>query len=269
MSSSHIKYFKKKSDLVTIQGKVVTIYELKIDQDVTIINEWARHLREEYCSDDDLEFLVPDTGLTYQEFLAQIKFPDPTIGIGAATMSGDFAEILVSDYIEFIQGYYTTSTRYRNKINRNSSPMGSDVLGYKCKNADSPSSSDELHVLEVKAQAREAKPEAKLQKAVNDSVKANDKLRLAESLNAEVQRLRGYNMLEEAKLVKRFQNKTDRPYNLVFSAVAVHSSRSYSEDLVRQVDVSKNVNQNLKLLVIYSDKLLEFIKELYERASRC
>ncbi|MFC4652735.1 Hachiman antiphage defense system protein HamA [Lactococcus nasutitermitis] len=269
MSNSHLKYFQKKSDLVTNQGKIVTIYELKIDHDISIINEWARHLREEYCSDEELDFLVPDMGLTNQEFLTQIKFPDPDIGLGAATMSGDFAEILVSDYIEFIQGYYTTRTRYRNKINRNSSPMGSDVLGYKCKNVNSHSSNDELQVLEVKAQASETKPEAKLQKAVNDSIKSNDELRLAESLNAEVQRLWGYNRLKEAELVKRFQNKTDRPYKLVFSAVAVHSNRSYSEDLVKQVDVTKNINQNLNLLVIYSDQLLKFIKELYERASQC
>ena len=199
MSNSHLKYFQKKSNLVTNQGKIVTVYELKIDHDVTIINEWARHLREHYCSDEELNFLAFSTGHTNQEFLAQIVFPDPNNRLGPATMSGDFAEILVYDYIEFIQGYYTARTRYSNKINPNSSPMGTDVLGYKCQDANSPSEDDELKILEVKAQASETKPQLKLQKAVNDSSK--DSLRLAESLNAEVRHLARCNRIEEARII--------------------------------------------------------------------
>lgn len=194
-----MKYFKKQSDIVTDQGKTVTIYKLAVDEDEKILDEWAKHLREHYCSDDDLDFLVPSTGFTNQQFLSQIKFPDPVNTPGPSVMSGDFAEILVHDYIEFIQYCYTTRTRYENKINRNSSPMGSDVLGYKCQSANSPSAKDELHILEVKAQSSESKPVSKLQNAVKDSGK--DVVRLAESLNAEVQRLRNKRKIEEVRIV--------------------------------------------------------------------
>lgn len=267
MLSSHMKYFKEQEMMVTNQGQKVRVYKLEIDEDEHVLKEWANHLRKHYCSDDELEFLAPSTGRSNQEYLSQIKFPDPTIGIGAATMSGDFAEILVHDYIEFIEDYYTTRTRYDRKVNRNSSTMGSDVLGYKCQDINNPSKDDELEVLEVKAQSSETKPTNKLQLAVEHSVK--DELRLAESLNAEAQRLYHNQRLDEVRKVQRFQNKTDRPYKLLFSAVAVHSSKSFDENLIRLVDISNHPDQNLNLLVIYSDHLMAFIKGMYERASKC
>lgn len=267
MSSSHMKYFQKQSDIITNSGQKITVYELNVEDDVDTLKEWAKHLREHYCLDDEIDFLRSGTELSRENYLSQIIFPDPKKGMGAAVMSGDFAEILVHDYIEFIEQYYTTRTRYSRKVNRNSSTMGSDVLGYKCSNATKPNKNDELKVLEVKAQSSENKPENKLQTAVDHSVK--DMARLAESLNAEVQRLVDRNKYDEAKIIQRFQWKTDRPYKLSFSAVAVHSKKSFSEDLLKEVDISNHPDSNINLLVICSEKLMEFIKEMYVRASKC
>lgn len=267
MSLSHMKYFQKQSDIITNSGQKVTVYELNVENNIDTLEEWAKHLREHYCLDDEIDFLRSGTGLSREDYLSKIKFPDPKIGIGAAVMSGDFAEILVHDYIEFIEQYYTTRTRYSRKVNRNSSTMGSDVLGYKCSNLTKPNQNDELKVLEVKAQSSETQPTNKLQIAVNDSGK--DLARLAESLNAEVQRLLDRNKYNDAKIIQRFQNKTDRPYKLSFSAVAVHSKTSFSEDLLKEVDISNHPDSNINLLVICSEKLMEFIKKMYERASKC
>lgn len=267
MSSSHMKYFHKHSDITTNTGQKITVYELNIEKNIDTLAEWAKHLREHYCLDDEIDFLRLGTGLSREDYLSQIIFPDPKNGLGAAVMSGDFSEILVHDYIEFFEQYYTTRTRYSRKVNRNSSTMGSDVLGYKCSNATMPNKNDELKVLEVKAQSSEAKSKNKLQIAVNDSVK--DVARLAESLNAEVQRLVDRNRYDDAKIVRRFQNKIDRPYKLNFSAVAVHSTTSFSEDLLKEVDISNHPDYNINLLVIRSEKLMEFVKEMYVRASKC
>lgn len=59
-----------------------------------------------------------------------------------------FCEILVADYIEYIQSYYVPRIRYRSKFNRNTSPQGSDVLGFKL--GTTPSPRDEAIIFEVK-----------------------------------------------------------------------------------------------------------------------
>ncbi|MGM0293911.1 Hachiman antiphage defense system protein HamA [Enterococcus mundtii] len=264
---SHMRYFKKQADLKTENGQNVNVYNLDIQDEEDILNSWAKHLREHYCLDSEIDFFRSGTGLSRKDYLNKVKFPDSTASLGSAVMSGDFAEILVHDYIEFFELYYTTRTRYRNKVNRNSSTMGSDVLGYKCSNVDSPSPKDELIVLEVKAQSSETNPKPMLQTAVNDSAK--DEIRLAESLNAEVQRLVYGNRHAEAKVIQRFQNRTDRPYQIKFSAVAVHSTYSYDEDLIKQVDLDGHPDDNINLLVIHSERLMEFVKEMYVRASEC
>ena len=264
---SHMKYFKKQTNIATNNGQIVTVYKLDIENEEPILNAWAKHLRNHYCLDSEIDFLRSGPGLSREEFLANIKFPNPRIGIGSAVMSGDFAEILIHDYIEFIEEYYTTRTRYREKVNRNSSTMGSDVLGYKCSDVNNPNVKDQLIVLEVKAQSRNSSPEPKLQTAVDHSAK--DEIRLAESLNAEVQRLISRNKYPEALIIQRFQNKTDKPYQLNFSAVAVHSTKSYDENLIKKVGTGAHPDQNVNMLVIYSDDLMDFIKKMYVRASRC
>lgn len=263
----YMKYFKKQADIKTNNGQTVIVYKLDVEDEEDTLNAWAKHLREHYCLDSEIDFFRSETGLSREEYLNDIKFPDPTTGQGAAVMSGDFAEILVHDYIEFTESYYITRTRYRDKVNRNSSTMGSDVLGYKCANVSKPSAIDELVVLEVKAQSSKTTARPILQNAVKDSAK--DEIRLGESLNAEVQRLINKNKYSEAKIVQRFQNKTDRPYQLNFSAVAVHSTFSYEEELIKQVNIEDHPDPNVNMLVIYSDGLLEFIKSMYMRASKC
>ncbi|EAC8104466.1 DUF1837 domain-containing protein [Listeria monocytogenes] len=267
MSLSHMKYFQKQKTIATNHGQEVIIYRLVVEDEANVLDEWSKHLREHYCLDEEIDILRSGSGLSKEDYLNRIKFPDSGTSMGAAIMSGDFSEILVHDYIEFVQGYYTTRTRYSRKVNRNSSTMGSDVLGYKCIDTIKSNKNDELAILEIKAQSSESKPKSKLQDAVDDSAK--DEVRVAESLNAEVQRLIDRNRFEEAKVVQRFQNKTDRPYRVKFSAVAVHSSTSFCEELVKTVDIAGHPDTNVNLLVIYSDKLMEFIKDMYVRASKC
>jgi len=40
-------------------------------------------------------------GLSHSEYLSQIKFPDVAAAPGPSVRSGDFAEIIVADYIEY------------------------------------------------------------------------------------------------------------------------------------------------------------------------
>ena len=145
-------------------------------------------------------------------------------------MSGEFGEILVYDYINFVLKHYITRTRYLEKVNPDMSVSGSDVIGYQVKNIDKPSKTDRLIVAEVKTRSR----------------------------------------IEEAKIVERFQNKTDNPFRLDFFAVAVLDNELYSDQVVLYVVNSQPENvKSTNVLVILSKELKLFLRDSYRRACSC
>lgn len=67
---------------------------------------------------------------------------------GPATRVGDFSELLVADYIEYVLDYMVPRTRYDRKTNRNESTQGTDLIGYKM--GDKPRKTDEVQLVEIK-----------------------------------------------------------------------------------------------------------------------
>jgi hypothetical protein len=267
MKPEYLKWLVQEDTVITSEGKQIVVYELIIRDDEKILNSWAKHLREHYCADSEIDILRAGYGFERDKYLEKIKFPDAKINPGPSVRSGDFTEILIADYVQYILNYIVPRTRYDRKVNKNSSTMGSDLIGYKC--GKKISSSDELIVFEVKSTASEVPPaqEARLQNAVDDSNK--DILRLAESLNAVVQRLVDRGDLDEAKQVQRFQNASDTPYRKIYAAAAVNSNMSYSKNLLRKVSTINHTDPNLKLIVVHCDKLMQFIHKMYGRACKC
>lgn len=106
-------------------------------------------------------------------------FPDPSDKFGKSTMVGDFTEIMIADYLQYVNDYVVPRTRYDHKDKRNRSTQGSDLIAYSMENHSVSSLHDELRVYEVKAQSSDSLPKLKLQ-AINDSEK--DFTRLAESM---------------------------------------------------------------------------------------
>ena len=264
MKHKHIELLVSEKDLVTSDNKVVHIWRLESSDDEDLLTEWSTHFRRHYCSDEDLDVLREGYGYTREQFLNEIKFPSCS-ALGNATRSGDFCEILVADFAQYILNYYVPRTRYDRKVNPDSSTQGSDMLGFKV--GEKISSSDELLVFEVKGRATNVKPENRLQKAIDDSKK--DVKRITFSLNAIYQRLLEKHEYDNAKKVQRFQNVTDRPYRTTFAAAAVQSDRSFSEELTKKVDTKEHIDPDIYLLVIHRKDLMDFIHELYRRASKC
>ena len=131
--TSHTAWLKlTKSSLKTADGIAVTVFELDIDHDdgPTFAN-WARHFREHYCLDSQIDRLRKGTKKSRAEYLRDLVFPDKSDDFGPATRSGDFAEILIADLLESQFGFWTPRTRYDYKLVRNESPKGTDVLGFK------------------------------------------------------------------------------------------------------------------------------------------
>src|ERR1700704_1387571 len=113
--------------LQTADGREVEVWELNHTDDVAILSAWAKHFRQQYCDDGMLDALRQGTGLSRAEYLAQLRFPDAKDAPGPSIRSGDFAEIVVADYIEYKLGYWCPRLRYDLKWTRNESTKGCDV----------------------------------------------------------------------------------------------------------------------------------------------
>lgn len=264
-NSNYTKWFKNnRNNSKTKDGKLVEIIDLLHVKDKKVLSSWAKHLRNHYISDDDLCEGCKNTGKSKYNYLNEIKFPDKTINPGPSVRSGDFGEILVADYLQYIQGYIVPRTRYELKESKNESPKGIDVLGFKFLKKNKHSSKDELITFEVKCALKRNNIKT-LQNAINDSVKAFD-FKKPEALAAMRLKLKHKGLDDEVKIVDRFQNKTDRPYKEISGAASVHSIHTWDKNIISNTDASKHPNSQISIIVIRGEKLMNLVNTLYERA---
>jgi hypothetical protein len=253
--------------LTSADGVEIEVWELKHADDSAVLSAWAKHFREHYCDDEMLALLVPGTGKTNGEYLLDMKFPDATDAPGPSIRAGDFAEIIVADYIEYKLGYWCPRQfRYDQKAVRNESTKGSDIIGFRFVNEDGVDPNDELFVLESKAAMSGNTATNRLQVAVDDSHK--DALREAAALNAIKQRFYERGEAAPAKKIERFQSMADRPFVRKSGAAAVINTSLYDADVIQQTTTAAHFNSaNLKLIVIRGNTLMALVHALYERAA--
>lgn len=264
----YMDWYKTEENLYTNDGNKIKVLCLDSQDNDEILDEWAMHFRENYRSMDDLDFDRYGTGKTREEFLENDVFPDKKIKPGPSTRVGDFCELLLADYIEFICDYYVPRTRYCRKINRNMSSPGSDVIGFKSGPDISPK--DEVFVIEVKGLANSKsriKGYERLQGAIDDSNK--DITRYSESLNAIKRRLKDAGEKDKISLIERFQNYADRPYVVKYGASAVLTNSKFIAEEMIYTKTEQHKEKPLELIVIHNQDLKKLIDELYRRAAKC
>jgi hypothetical protein len=265
-TNKHLEWLEDTGEkILTACNRPVPVYKLNHNIfDDKIMSDWARHFRNHYCSDNELKLLKP-SNMGNSDYLINIKFPNAKKPPGPSIRAGDFAEILVADYLQYLHKFYVPRTRYDRKIIGNESSKGSDVIAFLQEN-QSPSTKDELLIYEVKALLSENNPDNRLQIAIDDSKK--DELRIAESLNAIKQRLFDKDDHAGMQVISRFQNLVDNPYKMSYGAAAVVSQSSYQTEVLAKADTSSHPFKNeLSLLVIYGKELMTLVHALYERAA--
>lgn len=269
-SRDHLQCLKYIKTINSNDGIPIEVFELETTSDETILKAWAKHFRNHYCLDSDIDDLKDGTGKTRKEYLNDFKFPSKTVRPGPATRSGDFGEILISDYLEFCLNYWVPRTRFADRENKNSPTQGLDVLGLKIIDMGTNSPDDELLIYEVKAKltsnsSHESKE--RLDIAIADSAKDFER-RKGESLNAFKQWYRVRSMTTEVNKIKRFQNPTDNPYKELSGAAALILSSSINDADIREVNASAHPNSgNLQLIIISGNNLMDLVHSLYERAA--
>jgi hypothetical protein len=261
--------------LQTSCGKSVAVWELKHEDDDQVLSAWAAHFRNHYCLDTLVDQLRGR--LSRKDYLENIKFPSKSSKLGPPTRAGDFAEILISDYLEWRLGFWVPRVRWGNKPTRDESPKGSDVIGFQFAKPGKVSPKDMLAVFETKA-GLSSPIGNRLQDAVNDSAK--DFLRIDESLNFLKQKLLEQGHTAQASDVERFQNSVDTPYQETYGAAALFSTDSFDVDTIKatnglKVPSSKKAttvaphpyHNGMQMIVIKGDQMMELVHELYRRAA--
>lgn len=265
---SHLSRLTKSTEtLATSDGRRIDVWELRVPPTAGYLSAWASNFRKHYCSDSAIDDLRAGTGLSRAEYLTQLVFPDKSAAPGPGIRAGDFAELLVSDYVEYLLGYWVPRGKYAEKSCRDESVKGVDILGFRLTSPPAPSPTDTLLAFEVKAQLSGDKYTGRLQTAIDDSSK--DYLRRAMTLNATKWRLRHAGQHDRALVVQRFQNLSDHPYVYRSGAAAVLSDSVYDEALLQKsTKVAGHQNAgNLELIVIRGKELMKLVHALYERAA--
>ena len=263
----HIAWLKDTGERkATACGREIEIWTLEPQDDEIVLSAWARYFRQHYISDKELPAMVDGTELDHAGYLRKIVFPDAKETPGPSLRSGDFGEILVADYIEFILNYWCPrELRYQDRWNRNDSTKGCDVIGFKFA-SDLPSHrDDELFIFESKSGMSKTATN-RLQDAVNHSVK--DKLREGMTLNALKRRMLIKGDAEQAHRVKRFQNQAARPFRRINGAAAILDDAVFAETDLTATDASAHPNADqLRLIVVKGPSLMKLVHALYERAA--
>lgn len=262
--------------LQTADRKTVEVWELRHVQDDAVLTAWAKHFRNHYCPDSDIDFLRGPR--SRKDYLEEIKFPSATSKLGPAVRAGDFGEILIADFLQWVLGYSVPRVRWNNKIVRDESSKGSDVIGFQFEKATGESPKDALAVFESKTKFSAGSKANRLQDAINDSAK--DHIRIDESLNYVKQRLFEKGQKDEAVKVERFQNPVDNPYLEVYGAAALFSEDQFQASEVSAADCQKlpasrdgattkrHPNwDDLVLIVIKGMDMMALVHELYKRAA--
>lgn len=276
-TNKHIKWLVYTGDkLQTADGKEVEIWEFRHVHDDEILSAWAKHFRNHYCLDSDIDFLKKDSQ-SRKDYLIDIKFPSQSSKLGPGIRAGDFGEILVADYLQFILKFWVPRVRWGAKVIRDESPKGSDVIGFQFFKENMASEKDVLAVIESKTKFSKSSRN-RLQDAINDSVK--DHLRIDESLNYIKQKLYERNEIVQAKRIERFQSPVDLPYQEFYGATVIATDDFFDPNEIASVDTSKIPKSGkveefvphpkgdlLFLLVIKGADMMALVHELYRRAA--
>lgn len=128
---AYLEFLRKSGEIHSADGKTIHIWELAISETDPCIGEWAKRFRQNYCLDTEIDDLRDGTGLSRSDYLLQLVFPDKKTPPGPGVRSGDFAELLISDYVEYLLGFWVPRDKYAEKASRDESVKGVGITGFK------------------------------------------------------------------------------------------------------------------------------------------
>lgn len=274
MNQMGIHYFNKGKPLFTAwlaaeqctfkDGTKIYCWRLDWSCSDKVLDEWALHLRRHYISDDILENRVTVRQTTPDQYLPLRVVPDiPSI------RSGDFAEILISDVLQYLYGLVVPRYKQCNRKDKNASEHGSDVIAYQLKNLNGASALDKLFVLEVKSNASKTSDEELIKtvkKATKDSEK--DPNRVPMTLQYMIDEAIDVNDQTTQKNLLRFTDMGGSPCKKIFGSAVATSHIKPIDALSGKAPSDVGLSANSPLIVVHASKLMDLVNSLYGRMTQ-
>lgn len=249
-----------KEESISLQGVDTVCYRLDHVVDVAALDEWAVHLRRHYIRDDELADESSGIGKTPSDYLKEFIIPSKK-----RIRTGDFAEIIVSDMLQFVEGFESPRYKHHGREDRNDSEHGVDVIAYHAFNPTDPKASDELILVEVKSGAGSPLRDV-LRRVGADCGK--DEARRAMTLNYIRQRSMRAGDSRTASEMSRFLIKGDHSYKSTYAGAATVGLKSLNDKLDNMTAEEFGVQGYDKLFIIHADKLIDLIENVYDRCKQ-
>ena len=236
-----------------------------------MLEDWALHLRRHYVRDDELKRYCGGDARDVATVLKEDYIPDrPT------TRSGDFGEILLSDVLQFVEGYEVPRYKQVKRADRNMSDPGVDVVAYRISDPIGFNSSDELVTVEVKTRLTYKT------NLLSDAILAaeqsaqRDHTRIAMTLRMYKKRSSDVGDERTKKEMTRFMMKSENPYKHVLGMAVVIGAddiQAQSEEIKRKCESEKYDPETRKKLrfetvdkvcIVYKAGFMDLIRAIYE-----
>ena len=240
-------------------GEVATrCFRLEGVLDEAALQAWALHVRRHYIRDDELDEYVEINKINKKDYLYESCIPDtPQI------MSGDFAEIMISDLLQFIEGYEVPRYKQHARKDKNSSEHGTDVIAYKVANLKIPSMNDELLAVEVKSRSASSALSTAISEAAKDSPKDRSRVAMTLAYYSRCSLQSGDE--RTAAEIRRFLVASEHPFHESFGigvVVGIADARRYlrgrsaSDLFIKHCD---------KVFIVHRANLMNLIYAVYDR----
>lgn len=233
-----------------------------------IMADWALHVRRHYIFDEKLRSVVRRRSVAVDEYLRASVIPDKR-----ETMSGDFGEMLIADLLEYIENYRVPRYKHCDRLDKNQSERGTDVIGYRVSDPRSNDARDELIVIEVKALTSSGNIKTVVNKAKKDSKKDRvdlgrmEKSRLGMTLDYLERRSCDYGDSVTAVIMQRFLKAAEFPCVIRYGigAIAATDKSSVLIEKKHQYDEFDTLD---KVLVLGGVDVAELLTRIYESCTK-
>lgn len=235
------------------------------------LDEWALHLLRQYIYDEDLAHESGLFGMPAREYLTSSVVSDRTDARNAR--SGDFAEILVEDILEYLCGFAVPRYKHRYRKDKNASGPGVDVIAYQQKDSSIPSTDDKLLVFEVKSNAS-GKTEAGFLGRVKDATagSAKDPNRTPMSLVWMIKKADRAGDTATVNDLRRFLNRAGAHFEIEecggYGSAVITSYSMPNASLAKNLPAGVGLKMEDSLIVVHGNKLMELVNSLYDRITQ-
>lgn len=258
-------------DVVDDSGKVFC-YTIDHGGEIeeAMLEDWALHLRRHYVRDDELKRYCDGEARDVATVLKEDYIPDrPT------TRSGDFGEILLSDILQFVEGYEVPRYKQVKRADRNMSDPGVDVVAYRISDLNSSGPNDELVTIEVKARATYKKGLLIDAILAAENSAQKDPARNAMTLRMYKKRSSDTGDTRTKNEMARLMTKSENPYRHVLAMAVVigvddlqteyenMKELSESEECDAEMREKMRFETVEKVYIVHKGELMKLIHEIY------